>query len=142
METNLHKLDFIDLLSERHIQLRTIIEKVWNDNSDIYLSNSEWFIMARIYKSKPTISYVTKSVDISRQATHKFIKSLESKGLVVISSLENNKKDKCIQLTELGEECYEKNQSIKADLVKKIIDEIGDEKFQLLNDILKLDWGL
>jgi DNA-binding MarR family transcriptional regulator len=67
-----------------------------------------WFIMARIYKKKPTISYVTKRVDISRQATHKFIKRLEVKGLVEISSLENNKKDKCIHLTKLGEECYEK----------------------------------
>lgn len=142
METDLHKLDFIDLLSERHIQLRRIIENVWNDNSDIYLSNSEWFIMARIYKKQPTISYVSKSVDISRQATHKFIKSLESKGLVTISSMENNKKDKCIQLTKLGEECYEKNLSIKADLVKKITDQIGKEKFEVLNDLLKFDWGL
>jgi DNA-binding MarR family transcriptional regulator len=142
LETNLHKLDIVDLISERHIQLRSIIEKVWNDSSDIYISNSEWFIMARIYKNKPTISNVSKNVDISRQATHKFIKSLESKGLVVISSLENNKKDKCIQLTELGEECYEKNQAIKAELVEKIIGQLGTEKFHLLNDILKLDWGL
>ncbi|MFB5281061.1 MarR family transcriptional regulator [Peribacillus sp. Hz7] len=142
MDLELQNLDFIDSLSERHVQLRSITEKLWNDTSDIYISNSEWFIMARIYKKRPTISYVTKHVDISRQATHKFIKRLESKGLVTVSSLENNKKDKCIQLTQLGEECYEKNEALKANLEKKIIHKIGFEKFQILNDILKLDWGL
>ncbi|MEH6947095.1 MarR family transcriptional regulator [Bacillus sp. JJ634] len=142
MDLELQNLDFIDSLSERHVQLRSITGKLWNDTSDIYISNSEWFIMARIYKKRPTISYVTKHVDISRQATHKFIKRLESKGLVTVSSLENNKKDKCIQLTQLGEECYEKNEALKANLEKKIIDKIGFEKFQILNDILKLDWGL
>lgn len=142
MDLELQNLDFIDSLSERHVQLRSITEKLWNDTSDIYISNSEWFIMARIYQKRPTISYVTKHVDISRQATHKFIKRLESKGLVTVSSLENNKKDKCIQLTQLGEECYEKNEALKANLEKKIIDKIGFEKFQILNDILKLDWGL
>ena len=104
MDLELQNLDFIDSLSERHVQLRSITEKLWNDTSDIYISNSEWFIMARIYKKRPTISYVTKHVDISRQATHKFIKRLESKGLVTVSSLENNKKDKCIQLSQLGKE--------------------------------------
>lgn len=142
MDSNLLNMDFIDLLSERHIQLRSIIEKLWNDTSDVYISNSEWFIMARIYKKQPTISYVTKHVDISRQATHKFIKNLESKGLVEISSLENNKKDKCIRLTKLGEECYERNQYIKDKLEKKIIDHIGYDQFQALNDILRLDWNL
>jgi len=142
LDLELQNLDFIDSLSERHVQLRSITEKLWNDTSDIYISNSEWFIMARIYQKRPTISYVTKHVDISRQATHKFIKRLESKGLVTVSSLENNKKDKCIQLSQLGEECYEKNEALKANLEKKIIDKIGFEKFQILNDILKLDWGL
>jgi len=98
--------------------------------------------MARIYQKKPTISYVSKHVDISRQATHKFIKKLEAKGLVKISSLENNKKDKCIQLTKLGEECYEQNESLKANIEKKIASKISPEKVELLREILKSDWGL
>ncbi len=48
-------LDLVDLLSERHLLLRSITEKLWNDSSDITLSNSEWFIIARIYKKQPTI---------------------------------------------------------------------------------------
>jgi len=142
LDTELQNLDLIDAISERHIQLRSITEKSWNDVSNIYISNSEWFIMARIYQKKPTISYVSKHVDISRQATHKFIKKLEAKGLVKISSLENNKKDKCIQLTKLGEECYEQNESLKANIEKKIASKISPEKVELLREILKSDWGL
>lgn len=80
------------------------------------------FILARVYKKQPTIAYVTKRVDISRQAVHKFIKSLEAKGLVKIQNAENNKKEKVIRLTKLGEECYEKNEALKAAFEKKIDD--------------------
>ncbi|UJL46765.1 winged helix-turn-helix transcriptional regulator [Virgibacillus sp. NKC19-16] len=142
MDSELKNLDLIDVLSERHLQLRKITEELWNETSDIYLSNSEWFIMARIYKSKPTIAYVTRHVDISRQATHKFIKNLESKGLVEISNVKNNKKDKLIRLTELGEVCYEKNEELKANMEQKIADRIGHEQLRVLKEILKSDWGL
>jgi DNA-binding MarR family transcriptional regulator len=135
-------LDLVDLLSERHLLLRSITEKLWNDSSDRSLSNSEWFIIARIYKKQPTISYVSKHVDISRQATHKFIKQLESKGMLEISNAENNKKEKCLKLTKLGEDCYEKNEALKATLEKKIADKIGIEHLTRLKEILKLDWGL
>jgi DNA-binding MarR family transcriptional regulator len=81
-------------------------------------------------------------VDISRQATHKSIKQLESKGMLEISNAENNKKEKCLKLTKLGEDCYEKNEALKATLEKKIADKIGIEHLTRLKEILKLDWGL
>ncbi|MGK7379617.1 MarR family winged helix-turn-helix transcriptional regulator [Planococcus sp. 1R117A] len=140
--SELQNLDLIDLLSERHSLVRGISERAWNSQSDIYISNSEWYIMARIYKKQPTISYITKNVEISRQAIHKFIKNLEAKGLVEINNVENNKKEKWIQLTAWGEECYEKNEALKAQLEKRIADQIGVEQVQVLKDILKLDWGI
>lgn len=143
MNSKMKNLDLIDMISERHVQLRSITEKLWNDNSDIYISNTEWYILARIYeKQQPTISYVSKNVYISRQATHKFIKHLEAKGLVEIKNVENNKKEKCIRLTSLGEECYEKNASLKAALEKKIADKIGMEQISFLKETLKSDWGV
>lgn len=138
----LQSLDLFDLISERHILLRAIAEKAWNDSSDIYISNSEWYIMARIYKKHPTISYVTKHVAISRQAIHKFVKNLEAKGLIQITNSETNHKDKCLQLTALGEECYEKNIALKAALEQKIADKIGVKQLRMLNDVLKSDWGI
>lgn len=142
MSSEFENLDLLDVLSERHLQLRNKIEELWNDHSDMKLSNSEWFIMARTYKKQPTIAYVAKNVDITRQATHKFIKKLETKGLVEISNVKNNKKVKSIRLTEFGEKCYEKNQSLKADLERKIAEKIGDDQLQFFKDILKSDWGL
>lgn len=140
--SELQNLDLFDLLSERHTLVRRISEKSWNDQNEIKISNSEWYIMARIYKKRPTISQVTKNVDISRQAIHKFIKNLSTKGLVIIQNVENNKKEKCIELTPLGEECYEKNAALKAQLESKIVEKIGEEKVNILKDILKLDWNI
>lgn len=140
--TALQHLDLIDLLSERNNLVRRISEKAWNDKKGVYISNSEWYIMARIYKNRPTISYVTKNVDISRQAIHKFIKNLSAKGLVEIQSVENNKKEKCIRLTDLGEECYEENAALKEQLENKIAEHIGMEQVTILKDILKSDWGI
>lgn len=142
MNPDFENLDLIDLLSERHHLLRRITENLWNDSSDIHISNSEWFIMAKIYKQQPTIAYVSKNVDISRQAVHKFIKGLQSKGLVEVMNVENNNKEKCIILTSSGEECYEKNMALKAALVKKIAEQIGAEQVSFLKGILKSDWGL
>jgi len=140
--SELQNLDLFDLISERHSLVRKILEKAWNDNSDIHISNSEWYIMARIYRKRPTISYVNKNVEISRQAIHKFIKGLEAKGLVEIDNVENNKKEKCISLTKLGEECYEKNEAIKAKLEMKLAEVIGINQVNTIKDILKQDWQL
>ncbi len=142
MHSELHNLDLFDLISERHIRLRKISEKAWNDSSEINISNSEWSIISKIYKNHPTISYIAKHGDISRQAVHKFIKGLEAKGLVEVTKSINNKKEKCLQLTALGEECYEKNMSLKAAIEEKIADKIGKPQLEMLKKILKSDWGL
>jgi DNA-binding MarR family transcriptional regulator len=142
MKPILENLDLIDLISERHLLLRKITEKTWNDRSDISISNSEWFIMARIYKIRPTLAQVSKSVDISRQATHKLVRGLESRGLVIIEDSTENNKDKCISMTTLGEECYEKYLTLKAELIDKIADHIGRDKVALLKEILMTEWGI
>lgn len=141
-DAELQNLDLIDLLNERHLSTRKMAEKAWNHASEIRISNSEWYIMARIYQKQPTIAYVTKNVDISRQAIHKFIKNLAAKGLVEVQNVENNKKEKCIQLTALGEECYEKNEVLKLQLENRIAEKIGSDQMKALKDVLKTDWGV
>ena len=138
----LERLDLIDLLSERHNQVRRISEKAWNDQSEIPISNSEWYIMSKIYKKQPTIASVNRTVEISRQAIHKFIKQLSAKGLVEVESLENNKKEKRIGLTALGEECFEKNEALKSQLEDKIAEAISEEQLAALKNVLKLDWKI
>ncbi|WP_409228629.1 MarR family winged helix-turn-helix transcriptional regulator [Gudongella sp. SC589] len=142
MNSELKTLDLIDLISERHLQLRSIAEGEWNEESDIHISNSEWFIMARIYKKNPSVSQVTRRVDISRQAVHKFAKGLQAKGLVEITDSRHNKRDKCLMLTQLGKECYEKNLLLKKDLEMKIAEEIGLDTLNTLKRILVSNWGI
>ena len=143
LNANLQHLDLIDLISERHLLLRELLEKHWNDHSDIKLSNSEWFILARIYQEEQTtVSYITKHVDISRQATHKSVKRLKEKRLVIVKKHENNKRERLIELTDLGRECYEKNEELKAKLESRIINQLGVKEVNRLKDILKLNWGV
>lgn len=133
---------FVDLLNEYHVQINKMKERLWNEKSDIYISNSEWLILKEIYKSSPTISNVSKQVDISRQATHKFIKNLESKGLLEIRNIQNNKKNKYVELTKLGEQCFEQYEVIMEKIEKEISEIIGQDKFEILIEIFKTDWRL
>src|SRR5690606_25874534 len=114
----------------------------WNDRSEIPISNSEWYIMSKIYKKQPTIASVNRNVEISRQAIHKFIKQLSAKGLAEVQNVENNKKEKSIRLTALGEECFEKNEVLKSQLEDRIAEAIGKEHLNQLKDLLKQDWSL
>src|SRR5699024_1505418 len=143
LTVNLQHLDLIDLLSERHLLLRDLLEKQWNDISDIKLSNSEWFILARIYQEEQTtISYITKHVDISRQAVHKSVQRLREKELVIVRKHENNKKERLIELTKFGTDCYEKNEELKTELESRITNQLGAEEVNRLKGILKSNWGV
>lgn len=135
------QLDLVDLISERNGFIRKMIEEKWSEISDISVSKSEWIIMSKINKQKPTISSVTSSLQISRQATHKFIKKLESKGLIEIYQ-GSNKRDKCIQLTELGEIGVRKYSLLKKQVEKEIAEKVGNDQLNVLKKILNNDWGI
>ncbi|WP_214818113.1 MarR family winged helix-turn-helix transcriptional regulator [Exiguobacterium sp. s59] len=132
----------LDLLTERNDQVRRMSEQSWNEQSDIHISNSEWYILSTLYQSKTTIAEVTRSIHISRQAIHKLIKNLEGKALVLVTDHPQNRKDKCIELTPLGHTCYEQNETLKAQLEQRIQEGIGQEAFDQLKTILRMDWKL
>ncbi|RHW33446.1 MarR family transcriptional regulator [Lysinibacillus yapensis] len=136
------QLDLFDLISERHNKVRRLLEEKWNESSDITISNSEWFILAKISGgTHPTIASLAKEVQISRQATHKFIKKLETKGIVEMFYKHNNR-DKFIQLTELGEMCVNKYLLLKKEVEEGISERVGKEQLTQLKNLLKSDWGL
>ncbi|MBO3078360.1 MarR family transcriptional regulator [Mammaliicoccus vitulinus] len=140
--SELQDLDLFDLLSERHGIVRTKIEDMWNNTHDIYISSSEWYIMAKIFKHNRNMAYITKSVNISRQAVHKFVKQLNKKGLVDIQDVEGNKKEKSIQLTELGEACFLESKKHKQMIEQQLIETIGSDNVDKMREILKMDWDI
>lgn len=140
--TPTRQLDLFDLINERHLQLRHIMQQQWHDHGAIPISNSEWMIMSHIYKKRATISAITKHVEISRQAVHKLIKKMESNGLIEVYHAEHNRKDRCLQLTPLGEQCYERMLSLKASLEDSIREAIGDKQMDMLKRVLSADWNI
>lgn len=143
METNQMDIDLIDLMNERNQQLRKITETRWNAWDEIYLSDSEWFILSLAYEEgKTVVAELTKCMEISRQATHKLIRNLADKGLVTIGQLRNNRKAKFIQLTSKGIKCYEKRKVLKTELEEEITSKLGEENLNKLKEILQTGWGI
>lgn len=142
MKDELQNQNVIDLLNKRFELLRRLAEEKWSNNNNTYISNSEWSILDRIYKKEPTIAEVAKGVDFSRQATHKFIKGLEAKGLVEVCSVQFSKKHKAIRMTEFGEVSYEKNVLYKAEIEQQLVNSLGEVHVTNLKNILNLNWGI
>lgn len=138
----LQDLDFIDLLNERQRAVQKMSQQTWDDENGIYISDSGWSIIASIYDEPLPISHVTKKIDITRQAIHKFIKRLSEKGLIEVYEMPNDKKKKCVALTDLGKRCYRGKVAHNAYIEKGIAEKLGDEKMLMLKDILKSDWGI
>lgn len=87
-----------------------------------------------------TVSKLSKTLGISRQATHKAIKNLLNRGLVRMENPSDNKKVKIIELTPLGEASFKKRKVILQEIENSIALKIGEEKLLQLKEILMLDW--
>lgn len=135
--------NLVDLINEKNSNLRKIKEDKWNNQNSIQITDTEWSILSLIYGKEPAsaISEISGHVNITRQATHKCIKSLNVKGLILIGKMENNNRNKCLELTPLGKAIFSENQKLKKDIEKEIELNIGSDKFVQLKDILKRSWG-
>lgn len=143
MTESIQQHDFIDLLSERHNLIREKLETTWNNLSHIHISNTEWYILSKIYQNnRPPISSITKHINITRQAIHKQVKNLEEKGLIEIENVDYNKKEKCLSFTPLGEECYKKYEILKMELEAEIAEKIGRDQLEIFKKILRKNWGI
>lgn len=140
MDSQLDNLGLLDLFSAKYFKLRKINEQMWNNSYNISITNSEWFILSLIFGNQPTISEIAQLINISRQAAHKSIKSLSSKGLIIINNVEYNNKNKCLNLTPLGEKCFLENKLMKETLERDVVDKIGSENAILLKSLLKAEW--
>lgn len=137
------KMDFVDLMSERHGDLRTLIEELTNKEIfNTHLSSSEWYIIAKIYKNKSNLVELNQSVSLTRQAVHKAVQKLKGKEIAVVNSVAGNKKEKSVSLTDYGEKCYEKYIQVKESLEVHIQNQLGIENMKLLKKQLSEDWCL
>lgn len=95
-------IDFIELLYRQHKQLRQKAEIMWNENNDLHITSSEWFVLKNIYEGYVTVPELVKQLDISKQGVHKFVTSLQEKELITTELIKGSKVQKMAHLTERG----------------------------------------
>lgn len=137
---DIKNLDLIDLISERHVYIRSYIEKLWNAQQTFKMNTTEWHVLAKLYSGLDTIADITKEVHVSRQATHKLIKNLEMKALIEIYDDHINKKIKKVRLTQQGVDAYEKYVAIKGQVEYVIQSSIGQEMYDQIKRGLSKEW--
>ncbi|MGS0651722.1 MarR family winged helix-turn-helix transcriptional regulator, partial [Staphylococcus arlettae] len=69
-------------------------------------------------------------------------KQLEQKELVVLKAVTGNKKEKCVNLTTLGRDLWQRNQAYQQELEQHIKTTIGVAQFEQLKALLQTDWDL
>lgn len=138
MDQDLSNLTLIDLISEQHAELRSIVESRWKEISDIKLTHTEWHIIAKVDQKSLSISKLSRIVGISRQAMQKSVSKLEQRGIVQIIFEKNNHRDKIVKLTIKGEACCNRSNLLKETLEQQIEEKIGAETVHNLKEYLKV----
>lgn len=134
-------LGLIDLVSEKHGQLRSEVRQRWIQNGNEDVTPQEHYLMTRLelYKEM-TIAETARKMNISRQAAHKCAKGLIEKGLIESVTPPDNLREKMLQLTSRGVECCKEMTAIKEEIEKEIEETLGVEKVKLLKETLKANW--
>lgn len=137
MKKHLEDLNLIDLLSEKHLALRKRV----NELDQNHVNKTETHILAVLADHKSlSISEISRLINISRQGTHKSIKGLLTRGYVEVADVKDNQRDRYIVLTDEGVECNDNLLNIKRRMEEQILRKLGEEKINLIKDLLKEDW--
>lgn len=138
MDKNLENLNIIDLVSEKHIILRRVVEEQWAANEEEEISHTEALLLAKLYMGKISLAEVARHANISRQAMYKCAKKLEEKGYLVFVA--DSGHHKYTNLTPKGIEYCQRSQTLKENIESEIIKTLGEDSFNLLKDLLKKSW--
>lgn len=136
MNNLIHNLTLIDLISEKHSQLRKFVEAEWDRKYQINITHTEWHLLAKVEQQHLKFSQVANILGISRQAVHKIVSRLIEKGVISSSYMGNNKRDKYLYLTPKGLGYNKKMHEIKAKIEESLIDKFGIEKIKDLRIVL------
>lgn len=130
-------IDFIELLYRQHKHLRQMAEMMWNENNDLHITSSEWFVLKNIYEGYVTVPELVKQLDISKQGVHKFVTSLQEKELITTELIKGSKVQKMAHLTEKGIIIFNESKKMELEIEKMVRDTIGDKEYEMLLEMLK-----
>lgn len=131
-------LNLIDLISEKHITLRRVVEERWRMNEAEDISHTEALLLAKVSMGKISLAEVGRQANISRQAMYKCAKKLEEKGY--LKSVIYDSGNKYMELTNRGIEYCEKSTMLKLSIEEEITKVLGTESTKILKELLKKNW--
>lgn len=137
MDNYLSALNFVDLISEKHKELRKKVRENWGNSE---LCDNKLHLISMLKIKKMTISESSKKMNLSKQAVHKFSKSLLEEGIIKIENHESNHKEKLMSLTDKGDMLYNELLVIKQDIEKVIKENIGQDNFKHIKNLLEKKW--
>ena len=129
--------DLIELLYRQHKQLRALAETMWNDNNELHLTASEWYVLKSISTGTVTAPELVKQLEISKQGVHKFLTSLQEKGLIATALIKESKVQKLAHLTAEGKAVIKKSKELDGEISNKVRASIGDEQYEQLIALLQ-----
>lgn len=133
-------LGIVDLISEKHKQLRKITMENINKQLDDALSEMDIYLIILNQHCALSVSESARFMNISRQAAHKHVKHLSASGLIELTTSELSRREKLINLTAEGERVTEQINLIKADLESQLEIELGSDNYQKIKTLFKLVW--
>lgn len=134
--------DLVSIIAEKQRMIRRTCQSMWGKVHDLHISETEWAVLRLALESTVTISEAAKCLEITRQASHKVVRSMEEKGLVSVHESEVYKNRKYIIPSETGRMYATEQEQMKNSLVEKIEQTIGSENAQRMKELLSMDWGL
>jgi len=138
----LESLGVIDLISEKHKQLRhetmTRIKKHFEEKFSV----TDIYLISLIQHHSISLSEAARYMKVSRQAVHKQVNHLIDLGLVTHSISEENRKKKLITLTKTGTQLSMQINMIKNELEVELENELGSKYYHKIKALLKADWQL
>ncbi|MBN1467900.1 MAG: hypothetical protein JXM74_07810 [Fusobacteriaceae bacterium] len=140
MENYLKSLNLIDLISEKHKELRKLSRTIALSKGIEDFCDNKIHLLSLLTLKKMTIAESARHMDISRQAVHKFSKILLEKNLIFMEDSKDNHKEKFMNLTESGQNFCDEMFNLKNSLENEIIKKIGKEKIEILRSILLENW--
>lgn len=127
------------LMGMKYNATRKRCETLWNQQTAINMSASEWYVLFCIAGKQPTISEIARQADISRQASHKYIHTLLEKGLIQNADATEGR-GKRVTLTPLGLQCLEQYLQLQQQLEEDIATSLGTTPIHELKAILQKNW--
>ncbi len=135
-------LGIIDLISEKHKQLRSETMMRITERLESRFSEMDIYLLSLTQHMSLSLSETARYMNISRQAAHKHAQNLLALGYIEVMPSELNRRDKVVVLTQAGKNIVEKINVIKSEIESELEEEIGSENYTKIMALFRSQWRL